>query len=96
MMGRQGDYQQKLFVTGFNLDKRIRKDHPLRKIHEKIDFDFIYKEAEDTYGHNVKRDALKNLNFQINMKAIIDKACQDWPNSTHQVFYITLWIIQVP
>jgi transposase len=51
-MGRQKDYQQKLFVTGFNLDKRIRKDHPLRKIHEKIDFDFIYKEVEDAYGHN--------------------------------------------
>ena len=52
MMGRQTDYQQKLFVTGFNLDKRIRKDHPLRKIQEKIDFDFIYKEVEDSYGHN--------------------------------------------
>jgi len=52
MMGRQPDYQHKLFVTGFNLDKRIRKDHILRKIAEKIDFDFIYKEVEETYGVN--------------------------------------------
>ncbi len=52
MMGRQYDYQHKFFVTGFNLDKRVRKDHILRKILEKIDFDFIYKEVEDTYGAN--------------------------------------------
>ena len=52
MMGRQNDYQQKLFINGFNLDKRIRKDHILRKISEKIDFDFLYKEVEDTYGIN--------------------------------------------
>jgi transposase len=52
MMGHQPGYQQKLFITGFNLDERIRKDHILRKIREKIDFDFIYKEVEDTYGFN--------------------------------------------
>ncbi len=52
MMGRQHDYQHKLFVTSFNLDKRIRKDHILRKVAEKIDLDFIYKEVEETYGAN--------------------------------------------
>ena len=52
MMGYQLDYQHKLFLTNFNLEKRIRKDHILRKITEKIDFDFIYKEVEDTYGSN--------------------------------------------
>lgn len=52
MMGRQNDYQHKLFINGFNLDKRVRKDHILRKISENIDFDFIYKEVEDTYGIN--------------------------------------------
>ena len=52
MMGHQPDYQHKLFVTGFNLNNRIRNDHPLRKIQEKIDFHFIYEEVEDTYGSN--------------------------------------------
>lgn len=51
MMGRQPIYQNKLFITGFNLDKRIRQDHPLRKIQEKIDFDFIYDEVKDAYGY---------------------------------------------
>jgi transposase len=50
MMGKQSEYQHKLFVTGFNLDKRVRKDHPLRKIAATIDFDFIYHEVKDTYG----------------------------------------------
>jgi transposase len=52
MMGRQSDYQHKLFVKGFDLDKRIRKDHILRKIEEKIDFNFIYDEVKETYGIN--------------------------------------------
>jgi transposase len=52
MMGKQPDYQHKLFVTGFNLEKRIRTDHPLRKIAATIDFDFIYHEVKDTYGDN--------------------------------------------
>lgn len=51
MMGHQPNYQNKLFITGFNLDKRIRDDHPLRKIQEKIEFDFIYDEVKDSYGY---------------------------------------------
>ena len=51
MMGHQSDYQHKFFITGFNLEKRIRNDHPLRKIKEKVDFDFIYKEVKDFYGY---------------------------------------------
>ena len=52
MMGRQRDYQNKLFITRFNLEKRVRKDHILRKVLEKIDFHFIYEEVKDTYGVN--------------------------------------------
>jgi Transposase and inactivated derivatives len=37
---------------GINIDKRIRKNHPLRKIRELIDFDFIYNEVKDKYGYN--------------------------------------------
>ena len=50
MMGHQPTFQHKFFVTGFNLDKRVRKDHLLRKIQRHIDFEFIYKEVEKTYG----------------------------------------------
>ena len=50
MMGYQPLPQSKLFYTGINIDKRIRKKHPLRKINEAIDFEFLYKEVKDKYG----------------------------------------------
>jgi transposase len=50
MMGYEKDGQEKLFLTNLNLEKRIRKDHILRKIAKHMDFDFIYKEVKDTYG----------------------------------------------
>jgi transposase/uncharacterized protein (UPF0179 family) len=41
-----------LFYHQINLEKRVPKDHLLRKIQEKIDFDFIYAEVRETYGDN--------------------------------------------
>lgn len=52
MMGRQSDSQKKLFYPSLSLEKRVRKDHILRKIARHIDFDFIYRQVEDTYGCN--------------------------------------------
>jgi transposase len=51
-MGRQSSYQYKFFMTGFSLEKRIPKDHVLRRILNKVDFDFIYEDVKDTYGEN--------------------------------------------
>jgi transposase len=50
MMGRQSPYQYKFFMKGFSLERRIRKDHVLRRITEEVDFDFIYEEVKDSYG----------------------------------------------
>lgn len=50
MMGLKPPSQNKLYITGFSLEKRIRQDHPLRKIAEVVDFDFIYEEVADKYG----------------------------------------------
>jgi transposase len=52
MMGYQPGFQPKLFYHQINLDQRVPKDHLLRKIQEKIDFDFIYAEVKDAYGDN--------------------------------------------
>ena len=52
MMGQQPPPQEKLFYTGLTLDKRIRRNHPLRNIDEVIDFEFIYNEVKDKYGSN--------------------------------------------
>jgi Transposase and inactivated derivatives len=52
MMGYQTPSQKKAFYIGIDLDERVRKNHPLRKIKELIDFDFIYEEVKDKYGNN--------------------------------------------
>ncbi len=52
MMGVQPQTQNNLFHFGINIDKRVRSNHPLRKIIELIDFEFVYKEVENCYGLN--------------------------------------------
>ena len=52
MMGYHKPSENKLFHVGIDLDKRIRTDHPLRRIKKTIDFDFIYDEVKDVYGSN--------------------------------------------
>ena len=52
MMGHQEPSQEHLFFYGITLENRVRKDHPLRKIKDLINFDFIYKEVKKTYGKN--------------------------------------------
>ena len=51
-MGRQPPSQPKLFYQNINLEERVPPNHILRKIREKIDFDFIYAEVNDSYGEN--------------------------------------------
>jgi len=51
-MGVQGSQQGKLFYHNINLENRVRPDHPLRRISEVIDFNFVYHEVSDKYGAN--------------------------------------------
>ena len=51
MMGEHQPHAD-LFSYKVNLDKRVRADHPLRRIYERIDFSFVRKEVADAYGYN--------------------------------------------
>lgn len=51
MMGYQRQ-QNSLFYVGIDMDKRVRANHPLRRINHLIDFDFSYKEVQEHYGKN--------------------------------------------
>lgn len=51
-MGQERGFQPKLFYHEINLEQRVPRNHILRKIQEKIDFDFVYGEVKDTYGDN--------------------------------------------
>lgn len=50
MMGYQELPQENLFQYHVYLEDRVRRDHPLRKMRELVDFDFIYEEVKDAYG----------------------------------------------
>ena len=50
MMGKQDPPQPSLFYTRFNLDQRIPRDHPLRRLDQTVDFTFVYDEVEPLYG----------------------------------------------
>ncbi len=52
MMGREDPPQPSLFYTSFNLDKRVRSNHPLRKVSKVIDFGFVSDDVEHLYGYN--------------------------------------------
>jgi transposase len=52
MMGIEEPAQTNLFYTNFNLESRVRSNHPLRKIAKIIDFSFAYEVVADNYGPN--------------------------------------------
>jgi transposase len=52
MMGQHSGNQPQLFYYNLNLEERVPHNHVLRKIREKIDFDFIYQEVQECYGDN--------------------------------------------
>ena len=52
MLGQESPPQENLFYYRINLEQRVRQDHPLRKIKQLINFDFIYKEVREKYGYN--------------------------------------------
>src|SRR5580658_24167 len=51
MMGQQ-QQQKELFSYQIDLDRRVRADHPLRRIAAAIDFTFARVEVQATYGYN--------------------------------------------
>jgi transposase len=55
MMGKQKQVEPKLFYHGVSLERRIPGEHPLRKIKQLVDFDFICSQVAELYGTNGNR-----------------------------------------
>jgi hypothetical protein len=49
MMGER-DPQKQLWSYQVNLDKRVRSDHPLRRIKRTLELDFVRREVAKFYG----------------------------------------------
>ena len=52
MMGKVRKSQENLFYYGFNLERRVPKDHVLRRVLKKVDFSFVREQVKDRYGSN--------------------------------------------
>jgi len=50
MIGQKQQTEPKLFYHGISLDRRIDQDHPLRKIKNTIDFNFVRQQVAPLYG----------------------------------------------
>lgn len=46
------NHQKGLFSYGVDLDRRVRQDHPLRKVLRSVDFSFVRDEVKEKYGYN--------------------------------------------
>jgi transposase len=51
MMGKRSG-QKEMFNYAVDLDRRVRDDHPLRKILSVVDFSFVRQEVAGSYGYN--------------------------------------------
>ena len=51
MIGVESPNSGKLFYN-FNLEKKVRKNHPLRKLKEILNLDFMYDLLKNKYGYN--------------------------------------------
>ena len=52
MLGKPKKTEPKLFYHGVSLERRMPREHPLRKIKQLVDFDFIRSQVADLYGTN--------------------------------------------
>ena len=50
-MGRSQHLEPKLFYHNISLEQRVPKDHPLRRIKQLVDFNFIRLRVADLYGN---------------------------------------------
>ena len=61
------DPQKQLWSYHVNLDKRVRSDHPLRKLNEVLKLDFVREEVGNFYGMkgNVSEDPAVIMKMMI-------------------------------
>lgn len=76
MMGTH-DPQKNLFAYNIDLDKRVRSDHPLRRIEELIDFEFVRDEVKDCYGTNGNESVDPKIVLKMMFLLFFDKVSSE-------------------
>ena len=82
MMGER-DPQKQLWSYQVNLDKRVRKDHPLRRINQALDLDFVRPEVARFYGTkgNVSEDPVVIVKMMLLLRAQRKRTDADHPGT---------------
>jgi hypothetical protein len=76
MMGER-DPQAPIWSYRVNLDKRVRSDHPLRRINEVLDLSFVRGQVAHTYGRrgnkSVPPEVILRMMILLFLEAIGDQ-----------------------
>jgi transposase len=68
MMGEK-EQQSPPWNYRVNLDKRVRRDHPLRRINEVLDSSFVRAQVTHTYGRRGNKSSIFTTLQSINRPA---------------------------
>ena len=98
MMGER-DPQKQLWSYQVNLDKRVRSDHPLRRINRALDLDFVRPEVGKLYGTkgNVSEDPVVIMKMMLLLfldsvrsagakRSSFQSSAGSWPSASEQVW----------
>jgi transposase len=71
MMG-EGDQQAPMWSYRVNLDKRVRLDHPLRRINEVLDLSFVRGQVAHTYGRRGNKSVPPEVILRMMLLLFLD------------------------
>ena len=71
MMGEK-EQQSPLWNYRVNLDKRVRRDHPLRRINEALDLSFVGAQVAHTYGRRVNKSVPPEVILRMMLLLFLD------------------------
>ena len=71
MMG-EGDRQAPMWSYRVNLDKRVRGDHPLRRINEVLDLSFVRGQVAHTYGRRGNKSVPPEVILRMMLLLFLD------------------------
>ena len=71
MMGER-DPQAPMWSYRVNLDKRVRSDHPLRRINEALDLSFVREQVAHTYGRRGNKSVPPEVILRLMMLLFLD------------------------
>jgi transposase len=71
-MMSEGDAQAPMWSYQVNLEKRVRNDHPLRRINRVLDLSFVRKQVAHTYGRRGNKSVPPEVIIRMMLLLFLD------------------------